>query len=29
MQALGLAPEQSRLDPAWIDTVKLAYKARD
>jgi hypothetical protein len=29
MQALGLDPEQSRLDPAWIDTVKQAYKARD
>jgi hypothetical protein len=29
MQALGLDPEQSRLDPAWIDTVKQACKARD
>ncbi|WP_434624498.1 DUF3087 domain-containing protein [Pseudomonas sp. Z1-29] len=29
MQARGLDPEQSRLDPAWIDTVKQAYKARD
>jgi hypothetical protein len=28
MQALNLDTEQSRLDPAWIETVKRAYSGR-
>jgi hypothetical protein len=27
MQALGLDPEQSRLDPSWIETLKQPYRA--
>ncbi|WP_434557577.1 DUF3087 domain-containing protein [Pseudomonas sp. Z5-35] len=29
MQALGLDPEQLRLEPSWIETVKQAYSARE
>jgi hypothetical protein len=28
LQAQGLDPDQSRLDPAWIDAVKQAYNPR-
>jgi hypothetical protein len=26
MEALGMDTEQTRLDPAWIETVKLASR---